>query len=265
MKAVPKVNINGLYLEDTLVDDAFSGVVPFYVDMEPKPPTDPGEAEQDPAPEVEQPAETPEPVLAGYIVGVPVKPGLFRPRFDLAAWEAYQDAESAAKEAFQAEYDRWSALPEEERGEPPTYVPPELPTLWIEGLTPEEIEELTRPQPHEPTELELLAEVVEGIQQQNAQLQEVVVSSGEELSAVKTASTEQQLTLSALGSEQVKQDLSTLDLKQQNNVIGAELVRKDISILDLYMQGQVLGQMLAALELKLLANNGTGGESNVQQ
>ena len=29
MKAVPKVNIDGLYLEDALVDDAFSGVVPF--------------------------------------------------------------------------------------------------------------------------------------------------------------------------------------------------------------------------------------------
>ena len=29
MKAVPKVNIDGLYLEDALVDDAFSGVVPL--------------------------------------------------------------------------------------------------------------------------------------------------------------------------------------------------------------------------------------------
>lgn len=264
MKAVPKVNTDGLYLEDTLVDDAFSGVVPFYAEIEPQPSTDPDEGEQEPVPESDQPEETPEPEIAGYIVGVSVTPGLYRPRFDLVAWEAYQDAESAAKDAFRAEYDRWAALPEEERGEPPAYVSPEQPTLWIEGLTPEEIEEITRPQPQEPTELELLTAVVEGIQQQSVQLQEVVVSSGEELSAVKTASAEQKLTLSALGSEQVKQDLSTLDLKQQNNVIGAELVRKDISILDLYMQGQVLGQMLAALELKLLAN-GTGGESNVQQ
>lgn len=30
MKAVPKVNTDGLYTEDALVDDAFSGVVPFY-------------------------------------------------------------------------------------------------------------------------------------------------------------------------------------------------------------------------------------------
>ncbi|WP_339271753.1 hypothetical protein NYE54_09330 [Paenibacillus sp. FSL K6-1330] len=264
MKAVPKVNIDGLYLEDTIVDDAFNGVVPFYADIEPQPPADPDEVEQEPAPEAEQPVETPESEIAGYIVSIAVTPGLYRPRFDLDGWEAYQDAESAAKDVFQAEYDKWAALPEEERGEPPIYQAPIQPTLWIEGLTPEEIKEITRPQPQEPTEIELLTVVVEGIQQQNAQLQEAVVSSGEELSAVKTASAEQKMTLSALGSEQVKQDLSTLDLKQQNNVIGAELVRKDISILDLYMQGQVLGQMLAALELKLLAN-GTGGESNVQQ
>ncbi|MET3937949.1 hypothetical protein ABIC22_000761 [Paenibacillus sp. PvP094] len=30
MKAVPKVNTDGLYLEDELVDDAFSGVAPFF-------------------------------------------------------------------------------------------------------------------------------------------------------------------------------------------------------------------------------------------
>lgn len=34
MKAVPKVNISGLYLEDELVDDAFVGVVPFYASLE---------------------------------------------------------------------------------------------------------------------------------------------------------------------------------------------------------------------------------------
>ncbi|MGV2805178.1 hypothetical protein GNF85_16315, partial [Clostridium perfringens] len=83
-------------------------------------------------------------------------PGLYRPRFDLAAWEAYQDAESSAKDAFKSEYDQWSALPEEERGEPPIYQAPMQPTFWIEGLTPEEIEELTRPQPQEPNEMDRL-------------------------------------------------------------------------------------------------------------
>lgn len=264
MKAVPKVNIDGLYLEDTIVDDAFSGVVPFYAEIEPQPPADPDEAEQVSAPEVEQPEEEAEPEIAGYIVGVPVTPGLFRPRFDLVAWEAYQDAESAARDAYQVEYNQWAALPEEERGEPPVYQAPAQPTLWIEGLTMEEIEEITRPQPQEPTELELLAGEVEGIRQQTALHQEAIDSSGEELAEVRASNAEQQQTISTLGSEQIKQDLSTLDLKQQNAVLGAELVKKDIAILDLQTQNQVLGQMLASLEIKLLAN-GTGGESNVQQ
>lgn len=156
MKAVPKVNTDGLYLEDTLVDDAFSGAVPFYVPVVPTLPTDPSEVEQETALENKQPEDTPELEIAGYIVGIPVIPGLYRPRFDLAAWEAYQDAESAAKDAFLSEYDQWSALPEEERGKPLIYQAPIQPTLWIEGLTPEEIEELTRPQPVEPNEMDRL-------------------------------------------------------------------------------------------------------------
>lgn len=264
MKAVPKVNIDGLYLEDELVDDAFSGVVPFYAETVPQPTVDPDEDEQETAPEVEQLGETPDPVIAGYIIGVPVKPGLFRPRFDIPAWEAYQDELQAAESAFREAYDEWQAQPEDERGEPPTYVPPEMPTLWVEGLTLEEIEEITRPKPQEPTELELLAEEVEVIRQQTAEQQEAIESSGAEIAQMKTTGTEHQLTISTLGTEQIKLDLSTLDLKQQNAVLGAELVKKDIAILDLQSQNQALGQMLAALELKLLAN-GTGGEPNVQQ
>ncbi|MGO4786758.1 hypothetical protein AB4124_04850 [Paenibacillus sp. 2KB_20] len=156
MKAVPKVNTDGLYLEDTLVDDAFSGAVPFYAPVIPTLPTDPGEVELETAPEDEQPEDTPELEIAGFIVGIPVIPGLYRPRFDLAAWEAYQDTESSVKDAFKSEYDQWSALPEEERGEPPIYQAPMQPTLWIEGLTPEEIEELTRPQPQELNEVDRL-------------------------------------------------------------------------------------------------------------
>jgi len=246
MKAVPKVNTDGLYLEDTLVDDAFSGVVPFYVDNVPQPPADPGETEQ--------PVETTEPEIAGYIVGIAVISGLYRPRFDLAAWEAYQDELQAAELAYREAHDEWQAQPEDERGEPPAYVPPEMPTLWIEGLTPEEIEEITRPQPQEPTELELLSEEVEVIRQQTAQQQEAIEYSGAELAEVKAANAEQQQTIGTIGTEQIKLDLSTLDLKQQNAVLGGELVKKDIAILDLQSQNQALGQMLAALELKLLAN-----------
>lgn len=188
MKAVPKVKTDGLYLEDTLVDDAFSGVVPFYAEIEPQPPGDPDEIEQEPAPGDEQPEETPEPEIAGYIVGITVTPGLYRPRFDLVAWEAYQYATSVSKNAFQAEYDRWAALPKEERGEPPTYVSPELPTLWVEGLTPEEIEEITRPQPQEPSELESL-------QAENVKLKLALTELAEAQEADKT---EMQLALAEL-------------------------------------------------------------------
>lgn len=255
MKAVPKVNTDGLYLEDTLVDDAFSGVVPFYADSlapEPElPPETDTEAE-------EHPEKEPQP--AGYIVGTPVTAGLYLPRFDLAAWEAYQDEIAAAQAVYQADYAEWAATPEEERGDAPTYTAPEPPELWIEGMTQEEIEALHPPA--EPTEIELLQSAVGDLRSQNEQMQAAIEGTGEELAQMKTAGAEQKQIVDTIGAEQVKQDLTTLDLKQQNGVIGAELVKKEISIMDLYMQNQVLGQMLAALELKILAK-GTGGEGNV--
>ncbi|MBO2942817.1 hypothetical protein JJQ72_02305 [Paenibacillus sp. F411] len=260
MKAVPKVSTDCLYIEDVIADDAFTGVVPIYTPINPKPPADPAQNLTEDE-ELEKSTET---EIAGYIVGVPLAPGFFRPRFDIVAWQAYQDDLIAEEKKYSAAYSEWASLPEEERGEPPQQTLPELPNLWIEGLTPEEIEEITRPQPEEPTEVELLSAKLEEIRQQNAGQQEAIENSELGIEELMTANTEQLQTILALGSEQVKQDLSTLDLKQQNDVIGGELVKKDISILDLFMQNQVLGQMLAALELKLLAN-GTGGESDVQQ
>lgn len=257
MKAVPKINTEGLFIEDAIVDDAFSGVVPFYADnqttMESHPETDADAAD-------EQPEEVTEPEIAGYIVGVAVPGGLYHPRFDLAAWEEYQNAIVVAEEAYQAAYSEWIALPEDERGEPPIYEVPEQPVLWFEGLTPEEIEALHPPQ--EPSEMELLSAEVVGLKHQNSQQQETIDTIGLELGSLKTSNEDQQQTISTIGAEQIKQDLSTLDLKQQNAVLGAELVKKDIAILDLQMQNQSLGQMLTALELKILAGGGTG---NVQQ
>ncbi len=169
MKAVPKVNTDGLYLEDTLVDDAFSGVVPFYADFVPQPPGDPDEAEQE---DEEQSEEETEPEIAGYIVGIAVTPGLYRPRFDLVAWESYQEDLQVSELAYREAYDEWQAQPEDERGEPPIYVAPVQPTLWIEGLTPEEIEEITRPQPQEPSEVDLLKERLAAAEARNEQLAE---------------------------------------------------------------------------------------------
>lgn len=142
MKAVPKVNTDGLYIEDELVDDTFSGVVPFYA---PKPEqllTDPVESELPKAPEDE---EEREPEIAGYLVSVRVTPGLFHPRFDFVAWTKYQEDRAAAQEAYDIVYEEWTRIPEEDRGAAPEYQDPEEPILWVEGLTPEEIEAILNP------------------------------------------------------------------------------------------------------------------------
>lgn len=143
MKAVPKINTDGLYLEDELVDDAFSGVVPFYAEPEPVV-FDPDQIEQPEATEDEEEAEQ---EIAGYLVGLPVPAGLFHPRFDLAAWEAYKDTvKDGAQETF--------------------------PDLWTEGLSQEEIDELTKPQPEEPSELDKLKQENILLKAQNAALTE---------------------------------------------------------------------------------------------
>jgi len=156
MKAVPKVNIDGLYLEDIIVDDTFTGVVPFY---SPVLPITNG---------LEQPhtftnasnASTGDETFnrepAGYIVGIPVPPGLLHPRFDLVAWRQYQDSIQTAEAAYQETLSAWNSTPEEERDDWPVRNIPPMPALWIEGLTPEEIERITAPQPQAPSELDWL-------------------------------------------------------------------------------------------------------------
>lgn len=144
MKAVPKVNTEGLYIEDELVDDAFSGVVPFYAEPEPVM-FDPDQAEQVSTPNKDE--EDAEQEIAGYLVGVPVPAGLFHPRFDLVAWEAYQD--------------NVQEVPQES-----------LSKLWEEGLSQEVIEELTKPQPEEPSELDLLKQRLAESEAENKRLAE---------------------------------------------------------------------------------------------
>lgn len=154
MKAIPKINTEGLYLEDALMDDAFSGVVPFYTQLSGL------ELPLITDAEYEQSAKQ-EPEIAGYMVGLPVKQGLYLPRFDIAAWEAYQGNLATAQEAYNTAYAEWSSLPEDERGEHPLHQLPTQPELWLEALTAEEIEALNPPK--QPTELERL-------QQENMEL-----------------------------------------------------------------------------------------------
>lgn len=178
MKAVPKVGLNGLYIEDVLVDDAFTGVVPFY--------SDPPESDPDSLSEIdtEVPDELPEETESepsGYIVGVPVPTGLFQPRFDLAAW------------------DKDNTLAPED--------------YWKEGMTPGEIEELTRPQPQETTPTDLLGAELTAMKLQNIEQQAMVSALGSELTAAKLDSIQQQQTISALGAELAAAKLEIIQLK----------------------------------------------------
>lgn len=171
MKAVPKVNTNGLYLEDELVDDAFSGIVPFYT------PSSPTLSESD----INQQLDThqltnsssgtingtnSESILAGYTVGISVPPGLYQPHFDIQGWltyeaesnqklieaqDAYEQLNKEAQATFQKLHDEWQSKPENERGDEPIYsamaftVPErrDPTTFWSEGLSEEAIKELT--------------------------------------------------------------------------------------------------------------------------
>lgn len=157
-KAVPKVDLNGLYIEDVEPDDSLTGVVPIYAqpikEEAPELPEDEEEIEDEPdtPEEPEQPRE-----IIGYIVGIPLPTGLYHPRFDLLAWEAYQDAVLEAQSDYADELHDWREqfAEGEEQGEQPIYTPPTIPdNLWIEGLTPEEIAERTKP--GELTEVEKL-------------------------------------------------------------------------------------------------------------
>ncbi|OBA07814.1 hypothetical protein A9P44_00225 [Paenibacillus polymyxa] len=137
MKSAAKVNKDGLYLEETLVDDAFSGVVPFYAQ------TDSSDQGADTEP------ITPE--IAGYIVGVPLTiTGLYKPKFNFDVWRAYESAVYEAQEAYIGALNDWQAKGRE-ADEQPVYVAPKQPDkLWTEGLTSEEIAEITKqpePQP----------------------------------------------------------------------------------------------------------------------
>ncbi|MNN19886.1 hypothetical protein D3C81_1331420 [compost metagenome] len=149
MKAVPKVNTDGLYIEDTLVDDAFNGVVPFYdSEMILLLETDSTDNQERKGVDESEPA--------GYIVGVPVPQGLFHPRFDLVAWEAREKGDTSDQSSY-----------------------------WIEGLTSQEIEELTRARPQEPSELERLQMELTNTQVALTDTYELLLAFQEELASLK--------------------------------------------------------------------------------
>ncbi|WP_179031757.1 hypothetical protein [Paenibacillus kribbensis] len=182
MKAVPKVNTDGLYLEDELVDDAFSGVVPFYAPSS----LTLSDTDQQLDTYVLIPdslsvvdGANSKDILTGYTVGIPVPSGLYHPRFDIQGWltyeaeydgmliEAQKTYEQLSKESqasFQKLHHEWQDKLENERGEEPvyhaqTFTAPERrdpATFWGEALSDEAIRELTQKAEQQPSEADQL-------------------------------------------------------------------------------------------------------------
>lgn len=150
MKEAIITDLNGRYIEPTLVADSVTGV---FDRMEPK-----RQEDETPRVEVVESAE-PETVLVGYTVAVTLPDGLYEPIFDVhnyrKAMKAYDKA-YAKYLAAMAEYD-----PDGDGAEPQPPKSVDGLSYWKNGLTDEEIEAL-KPKP-QPSELEL-------IQQDNASL-----------------------------------------------------------------------------------------------
>ncbi|OXM84616.1 hypothetical protein [Paenibacillus rigui] len=134
MKEAIIVNLDGYMTDVTLVADDVTGVFPIY--------QQPGKSESE---------EVVEPVLTGHTVAVPVTPGLYKPRFDFAAWETYQ----TTLEAYRISLATWQGTPEEDRAsEPPSWTG-EMSACWIEGLTQEELDAIKNTVPPKSTEQKL--------------------------------------------------------------------------------------------------------------
>ncbi|MBO3283573.1 hypothetical protein MKY98_06130 [Paenibacillus sp. FSL M8-0228] len=184
MKVVPKVNTEGLYLEDELVDDTFSGIVPFYTLSSPTQSESDTNQQLDTHRLADSSSSTTdvtssESIPAGYTVGISVPPGLYHPRFDIQGWltyeavyaeklleaqNAYEQLSKEAHATFQKLHGEWQNKPENERGDEPvysaqTFTAPERrdpTTFWSEGLSEEAIKELTQKAEQQPSETDQL-------------------------------------------------------------------------------------------------------------
>lgn len=128
MKEARIIDMDGYMFDVSLVDDSVTGVIPIY--------------EQSQLGNEEEPQD---PVLVAYTVAVPVTPGLYKPRFDFAAWDAYQEAVIDYQEALEA----WAGSDE---GTPMPTSTADISTCWIEGLTPEELDAIKNAVPPKSTE-----------------------------------------------------------------------------------------------------------------
>lgn len=207
MKEAIITDLEGRYIEPTLVADSVMGVFDRRELVEPD---EPGELQQpEPGARDESQEDKPETVLVGYTVAVPMPDGLYQPIFDVegyrAAQEAYE-AELAEYMAALAEYDPQSDDPQPE---PPKRVDGTV--FWRNGLTQEEIDALN-PEP-QPSQTDMLGQELTQMKIKNIQQQSIIDGLGRELTESRIDNMQQKQTVDSLGSELTKAKLEIIALK----------------------------------------------------
>ncbi|WP_079914721.1 hypothetical protein [Paenibacillus sp. 32352] len=133
MKEAIIIDLNGYITDVTLVTDNVTGVFPIYKQSGPKDNFESVETFKDTVLEQE---------LVGYTVAIPVPEGLYKPRFDLAAWELYnQRLDLVARGEFELETDGCETVNKPKAQQ--------IATFWVEGITPEELAAIRNQQPSE--------------------------------------------------------------------------------------------------------------------
>lgn len=191
MKEAYVTDLNGYYIEPTLVADHVTGVFPI-MELAKEPELEMMNAAEEP--------QEPETILVGYTVAVPVPPGLYKPRYDLEAWKASiapqyeQDLESLKQKQQSQEEDEAKPLPQ----------PVDLAQFWIEGLTQEEIDFIrNRPTPKAPIEV---------LKEQNTQLLISSAQTHKQVQNMQTQNTQLLLQNAQLSQENKHQQLQLSQL-----------------------------------------------------
>lgn len=115
------------------------------------------------------------------------------------------------------------------------YKPRWLDGEWVEGLTPEEIEEIKKPIPKVPSEIDILGKQLAEKELQILQLQ---------------ADTE------LFGQQVAEKDIQIMSLQSENEMIGQQLVDKDLRLIQVEVANEKMGQSIVNLELKLMNMEG---------
>lgn len=151
MKEAIVTDLNGRYIEPTLVADSVTGVFDRLERIEPDEPGTLSQPEQ--SHDDDQPQET-ETVLVGYTVAVPMPDGLYQPIFDVEGYRSAQEAYDAGHAEYVAALVRHDPESKDPKPEPPQ--PVDGSCYWRNGLTQEEIAELHEKYKPEPSPLEYL-------------------------------------------------------------------------------------------------------------